>query len=61
MIRAAQQVGLSLDEIRVALTALPAGQAPTRADWDRLAEQLRSEVNRRIDELFVLLAALTTA
>jgi len=41
MIRAAQKVGLSLAEIRQALSALPPKQAPTPEDWDRLADQLR--------------------
>jgi MerR family redox-sensitive transcriptional activator SoxR len=59
MIRAAQTVGLSLDEIRVALDALPPGQLPTRHDWERLASQLRHRLNRRIDELFTLLDAMS--
>ena len=58
MIRAAQKVGLSLDEIRVALDALPPGQPPTREDWERLATQLRAALNDRIDELFALLDAM---
>lgn len=37
MIRAAQRVGLTIAEIREALSALPAGQAPTPQDWDHLA------------------------
>lgn len=59
MIRAAQQVGLSLGEIRTALDGLPAGQPPTRQDWERLAVHLRAVLNRRIDDLFALLDAMT--
>lgn len=59
MIRAAQRVGLTISEIRDALRALPPGQAPTQADWERLATHLREVVGRRIDELFALLDELT--
>jgi MerR family redox-sensitive transcriptional activator SoxR len=60
MIRAAQKVGLSLDEIRAALEAFPPGEPPTRADWERLADQLRAVLTNRIDELFTLLDLMTT-
>ena len=36
-IRAAQRVGLSLEEIRAALEHLPAGRTPTREDWHDLS------------------------
>ncbi|MBA2609576.1 MAG: redox-sensitive transcriptional activator SoxR, partial [Actinobacteria bacterium] len=36
-IRAAQRVGLTLDEIREALATLPAKKVPTAADWARLS------------------------
>ncbi len=58
MIRAAQRVGLTIAEIGEALSALPAGQAPTPQDWDHLATYLRDVVTRRIDELFTLLTEL---
>ncbi len=61
MIRAAQRVGLTIAEIREALSALPPGQAPTPQDWDHLASQLRDVVTRRIDELFALLTELDPA
>jgi len=59
MIRAAQKVGLSLAEIRQALSALPPKQAPTPQDWDRLADQLRTALGQRIDALFAVLDELT--
>lgn len=55
MIRAAQRVGLTIAEIREALSVLPPGQAPGPEDWNRLATELRDVVTRRIDELFALL------
>ena len=36
-IKIAQQVGVSLDEIRGALSELPEGRTPTKADWARLS------------------------
>jgi MerR family redox-sensitive transcriptional activator SoxR len=58
MIRAAQRVGLSINEIREALSALPPGEVPTQEDWERLASHLREVVSRRIDELFAILLEL---
>jgi MerR family redox-sensitive transcriptional activator SoxR len=45
-IRAAQRVGLSLDEIGAALATLPEGRTPTAGDWARLSRSWR----RRLDE-----------
>jgi MerR family redox-sensitive transcriptional activator SoxR len=59
MIRACQRVGLSIAEIRAALSELPEGQVPTREDWDRLARHLRSELRDRVDQLNDLLAELS--
>ena len=53
-IRAARNVGLSLDEVAAALAALPGGRTPTRADWTRLSRSWR----RRLDEQIVALTAL---
>jgi MerR family transcriptional regulator, redox-sensitive transcriptional activator SoxR len=55
MIRAAQRVGLTLEEIREALAALPPGKPPTPEDWNRLAAQLRDVLIDRIEHLFALL------
>ena len=51
MIRACQRVGLSIAEIRTALAALPEGHIPGPEDWDRLSQQLQTELRDRIDEL----------
>jgi MerR family redox-sensitive transcriptional activator SoxR len=50
-IRAAQRVGLSLDEIKQALGTLPEGRTPTSADWQRLSRTWRPLLDRRIAEL----------
>lgn len=47
-IRAAQQVGLSLEEIRAALTSLPDGRTPDAADWRRLSDAWRERLEARI-------------
>ena len=53
-VRAAQNVGLSLDEIKAALATLPAGRTPTRADWARLSSSWKA----RLDEQIAALEAL---
>jgi MerR family redox-sensitive transcriptional activator SoxR len=58
MIRAAQRVGLSIEEIREALSFLPPGQAPTQEDWERLAAHLRDVAGQRIKDLLVILDEL---
>jgi MerR family redox-sensitive transcriptional activator SoxR len=50
-IRAAQRVGLSLDQISTALNTLPEGRTPTRKDWGRLSRSWRAELDARIDAL----------
>jgi MerR family redox-sensitive transcriptional activator SoxR len=47
-IRIAQQVGVSLDEIRDALDALPENRTPTKADWSRLSARWRKKLEDRI-------------
>ncbi|HXT50867.1 MAG TPA: redox-sensitive transcriptional activator SoxR [Thermoanaerobaculia bacterium] len=53
-IRAARNVGLTLDETSAELAALPGGRAPTRADWTRLSRGWRKRLDRRIDALVAL-------
>jgi MerR family redox-sensitive transcriptional activator SoxR len=50
-IRAAQAVGLSLEQIAGALHGLPGGRTPTQADWTRLSRQWRPLLEARIAEL----------
>ncbi|AZQ70914.1 MULTISPECIES: redox-sensitive transcriptional activator SoxR [Streptomyces] len=50
-IRAAQRVGIPLATIREALAGLPDGRTPNRADWARLSEAWRVELDARIAQL----------
>jgi MerR family redox-sensitive transcriptional activator SoxR len=54
VIKAAQEVGLSLQEISDALASLPRGRTPTKKDWARLATGWRSNLDARIAELQTL-------
>ncbi len=47
-IRIAQQVGLSLDEIRQALASLPDQRTPTAKDWERLSTTWRPRLDAQI-------------
>ena len=49
--RAAQQVGISLEEIAQALSNLPEERTPTKADWTRLSQHWRKQLSARIDSL----------
>ncbi len=50
-IRAAQRVGLSLDEIRSALDTLPEGRTPSARDWARLSRSWRPRLDAQIDRI----------
>lgn len=50
-IRVAQQVGLSLEEIRDALGTLPEGRTPDRSDWRRLSMSWRPRIDEKIQLL----------
>jgi MerR family transcriptional regulator, redox-sensitive transcriptional activator SoxR len=58
-IRAAQRVGLSLEQVSDALSTLPTDHAPTKADWTRLSRHWRDELDARIDGLQRLRDRLT--
>src|SRR6476659_4605323 len=53
-IRAASNVGLSLEEVREELGRLPENRTPTKADWARISAHWR----RRLDEQMAALEAL---
>jgi MerR family redox-sensitive transcriptional activator SoxR len=59
-VRAAQNVGLSLEEIRTALHALPAGRTPTKADWARLSRTWQARLDEQIAGLQKLRDGLTS-
>jgi len=50
-VRAAQAVGLSLEQIRSALATLPDARTPTQADWQRLARAWQPLLDERIAAL----------
>lgn len=50
-VRAASNVGLSLEEVRTALAALPAGRTPTKADWRRLSDAWSERLDEQIAAL----------
>ena len=50
-IRAAKRTGLTLDEIAEALSSLPLGRSPTKADWRRLSRASRARIDDRIAAL----------
>jgi len=50
-IRAASNVGLTLEEIRDELDRLPAGRTPTKADWHRMSQHWRGRLEEQIAAL----------
>jgi MerR family redox-sensitive transcriptional activator SoxR len=54
LIRAARNIGLSLDEIATALAVLPRERIPAQADWTEVSDGLR----KRLDEQITALEAL---
>lgn len=59
VIKAAQKMGISLEEIRQALANLPDNRTPTAKDWARLSSHWRDELNARIAYLERLRDSLT--
>jgi MerR family redox-sensitive transcriptional activator SoxR len=53
-IRTAQRVGLSLEEIADALSTLPEGRTPTKADWTRLSRTWRPRLDEQIRRIELL-------
>jgi len=50
-IRSAQRVGLTLEEVEEALSTLPDGRTPTKADWARLSRGWRPRIEEQIERL----------
>src|SRR3954465_11723942 len=59
-VRAAQNVGLTLEEVRAALEAMPSGRTPTKADWTRLSRSWRTRLDEQIAALEQLRDGLTS-
>lgn len=50
-IRAAANVGLTIEEIRSELDQLPSGRTPTKADWHRMSQHWRGRLDEQIAAL----------
>lgn len=59
LIRAGQEVGLSLAELADALETLPHDKTPTKSDWEKLSRSWRSRLDTQIAELLALRDELT--
>jgi MerR family redox-sensitive transcriptional activator SoxR len=59
-VRAAQAVGLTLEEIKAALATLPEERTPTREDWARLSSAWKPLIEERIAALTRLRDALAS-
>ena len=44
----AQQIGLSIDEVKQVMVSLPEGRTPTKADWSRISRRFRKTLDQRI-------------
>ena len=53
-IRAARNIGLTLDEVTAALDALPESRTPTKGDWTRLSHTWRARLDEQIAGLVKL-------
>ena len=53
-IRAARNVGLSLEEIRAELDQLPRSRTPNKADWGRISRDWRGRLDEQIEALTAL-------
>lgn len=51
VIRAAQQVGLSLDQVRTAFAGIPLDVAPSKRDWKRISASWQPLLDQRMTEL----------
>lgn len=59
LIRAGQEVGLTLAELADALETLPHEKTPTKSDWERLSKSWRTRLDAQISELLALRDELT--
>ena len=51
VIKAAQQLGVSLADILEAFESLPKARTPNAKDWQRLSKQWQQDLDRRIQKL----------
>jgi MerR family transcriptional regulator, redox-sensitive transcriptional activator SoxR len=53
-VRAAQRVGLALEEVAAALATLPDNRAPTKADWHRISKEWKPRLEEQIRRIRLL-------
>ena len=58
-VQAGKAAGIPLERIRDALDRLPSKRSPNRADWERLSQSWRDDLDRRIAVLVALRDRLT--
>lgn len=44
----AQQIGLTIDQIKEVMASLPEGRTPTKSDWNKISRQFRKTLDDRI-------------
>ena len=44
----AQQIGLTIDQIKDVMASLPEGRTPTKADWSKISRRFRKTLDARI-------------
>jgi MerR family redox-sensitive transcriptional activator SoxR len=59
IIRIAQNLGLTLEEIGKAMAELPDQRTPTKKDWERLSKRWQAQLDERINQLQMLREKLT--
>jgi MerR family redox-sensitive transcriptional activator SoxR len=59
IIRVAQRVGIPLEAVRQALSALPDERTPTREEWAQMSAAWQEELEERINQLLNLKDRLT--
>lgn len=59
VVRVAQTLGLTLDEIAGAMAELPNQRTPTKRDWEQLSRRWRSQLDARIAQMLRVRDRLT--
>ena len=44
----AQQIGLTIEDIKAEMASLPAGRTPTKSDWGKISRKFRKTLDERI-------------
>jgi MerR family redox-sensitive transcriptional activator SoxR len=59
LIRAGQEIGISLAELAEALSTLPHDKTPSKSDWQKLSRSWRRRLDGQIEEMMALRDELT--